>query len=749
MENNKYEKETFNIYGMHCAACASAIESTLSKEKGVKEANVNYGTEKLVIEFDDKIINPDKIRKIIKQLDYDADIDNMDERTQINLENSKEKNIIKLRNTFIINLLLSIPIIYLEMGMMVGLAVPKFIEAYVFPIQFILATLVILNSLEIWVSGFKKMVKLAPNMDTLIFIATAVAYFYSIVVSIFIFMNMTMDHHIYFEVASFILVFISLGKYLESITKGRATQAIKKLIGLQPKDATIIKDGISTKIPISKLKEGDIVLVKPGEKIPADGIVIDGYTAIDEKVITGESIPVEKQIGDQVIGATINKTGAIKIEITRVGKDTLLGQIIKTVNEAIGSKAPIQLLADKVSLYFVPTVILIALASVFYWMFVGQSLSFSLSIFVAVLIIACPCALGLATPSAVMMGTGIAAKNGILIKNGKALEVAKDINIVVFDKTGTLTRGEPSVTDVVELKAGISIEDIIQISASVENNSEHPLALAIVNEAKNRDINLLNAKDFQAVPGSGVLAIINGQEIAIGTRKLMNDHNIDISLLEEEMAIFENQGKTTIILSSNKEPIGLIAIADTLKEFSIDAVEYIHKMGKKVAIISGDNKRVAESIANIVGVDTVLSEVLPHEKSLEIKRLQEEGNVVAMVGDGINDAPALAQADLGIALGSGSDIAMETGEIVLIKNDLRDVVLAIEISKYTFKKIKQNLFWAFLYNVISIPVAAGILYSYTGWLLNPSIAGAAMAFSSVSVVSNSLLMKWYKPKVIS
>ncbi|MFH1392287.1 MAG: copper-translocating P-type ATPase, partial [bacterium] len=570
---------------------------------------------------------------------------------------------------------------------------------------------------------FKNLLRLAPNMDSLIFIGTAVAYFYSLTISILMFLGTKVEANLYYESAALILVFISLGKYLEVMTKGKTSEAIKKLIGLQPKEATIIKDNEEIKIPISEVKVGDIILVKPGEKIPVDGIVIDGYSGVDEKAITGESIPVEKKKDDEVIGATINKTGVLKFRATRVGKDTMLAQIIKIVEEAMGSKAPIQLLADKVSFYFVPSVIGIAIFAFVIWLILGQPFSFALTAFVAVLIIACPCALGLATPTAVMMGTGLAAKQGILIKSSKALEIARNINIVIFDKTGTLTKGEPVVADIAEVSN--SKFNILQIAASVEKNSEHPLAQAIIKKYKGK---LLKVKNFQAIPGQGVSGEINNQHILIGNRKLIkSDIGYDL----------ENQGKTVMLVSIDNQVVGAIAVADTLKEYSKEAVEMLHKMGKKVAIITGDNKRVGQAIAQQVGIDRVLAEVLPQEKSAEIKKLQQEGNIVAMVGDGINDAPALAQADLGIALGSGTDVAMETGEIVLIKDDLRDVIIAINLSKYTLKKIKQNLFWAFCYNIIGIPAAA------LG-LLNPIIAAGAMAFSPVSVVSNSLLMKRYK-----
>jgi Cu+-exporting ATPase len=755
------EKTILNISGMHCASCAANIENALRKEEGIKTANVNFAAEKLYLEFDPIEISIARIQKIIEKLGYKATEETAEEEIHDHHKEAKAQEIQKLKKRFIFALIFSLPIIYMVMGKMLGLPMPKIFEAYGTIIQFVLATTVIVSCFNIWMSGSKNLLRLSPNMDSLIFIGTAVAYFYSLIISVLRFLGTKVEAHLYYESAALILVFISLGKYLEAITKGKTSEAIKKLIGLQPKEATIIKDNEEIKIPISEVKVGDIILVKPGEKIPVDGIVIDGYSGVDEKAITGESIPVEKKKGDEVIGATINKTGVLKFKATRIGKDTMLAQIIKIVEEAMGSKAPIQLLADKVSFYFVPSVIGIAIFAFVVWLLLGQPLAFALTVFVAVLIIACPCALGLATPTAVMMGTGLAAKNGILIKSGKALEIARDVNIVIFDKTGTLTKGEPTVTDILliteipnskfqipnksKIQNSKSQTDLIlQIAASVEKNSEHPLAEAIVKKAKEEKLELFETKNFQAIPGHGVSAEINGKKILFGTRKLMIDNQIDPALVEEKMIALEDQGKTAMILAQDKNIIGIIAVADTLKDYSKEAVEMLHKMGKKVAIITGDNKRVGQAIASQVGIDRVLAEVLPQEKAAEIKKLQSEGNVVAMVGDGINDAPALAQADLGIALGSGTDVAMETGEIVLVKDDLRDVITAIDLSKYTLNKIKQNLFWAFFYNIVGIPIAAGILYPFTGWLLNPAIAAATMAFSSVSVVSNALLMKRYK-----
>lgn len=760
-------KIILKISGMHCASCAVNIENALRKEAGIKSANVNFASEKLYLEFDEKKIDLTKVKKIIEKLGYKSWEETFEEEMKNHYEKAKVEEREKVKKRFFLALIFSLPIIYGAMGEMLRLPMPMFFKKYHPLIQLIFATFVILSSLNIWISGLKNLLRLSPNMDSLIFIGTAVAYFYSLIISVLRLLGTKMEADLYYESSALILVFISLGKYLEAITKGKTSEAIKKLIELQPKEATVIRKDQEIKIPISKIKIGDIILVKPGEKIPVDGLVIDGYSAVDEKLITGESIPVEKKEGDEVIGGTINKTGILKFKATRVGKDTILAQIIKIVEEAMGSKPPIQLLADKVSFYFVPFVIFIAIFSFIVWILLGKPLSFALTIFVSVLIIACPCALGLATPTAVMIGTGLAAKQGILIKNAKALEIARDVNIVIFDKTGTLTKGEPSVTDVIpvrkfpissfQLSNNSEIQNlksqtdfILQLAASLEKNSEHPLAEAIVKKAKEKNLDLFEVEKFQAIPGHGVMGEIKNKnskvKILLGTRKLMLDNGINPAFIEERLMSLEKQGKTTIILAHDKEIVGIIALADTLKDYAKETVTNLHKMGKKVAILTGDNKRVGEAIAQQLGIDKVLAEVLPQEKSTEIKKLQREGNIVAMVGDGINDAPALAQADLGIVLGSGADVAIETGEIILINDDLRNVVNAIKVSKYTLDKIKQNLFWAFFYNTVSIPIAAGILYPFSGLLLNPIISAVAMVFSSVSVVLNSLLMKRYQFK---
>jgi len=746
------KKTILKIKGMHCASCVAVIERTLKKEKGIFEVSVNLVSEKANLKFNSGEISLKKIQGIIQKLGYETREEVFGEVTEDKNREKNSQEIKKLRNKFIYSLILGLPLFYLVMGGMIGLPLPVISLKTNIVIQFVITTAIMVLNSNIYISGLKKLIQRNPNMDSLVETGTLAAYFYSLAISINAWLQpeAVKELHLYFESAAFILVFISLGKYLEVLTKGKTSEAIKKLIGLQPKEATVIKDGQEIKIPISEVEVNDIVLVKPGEKIPVDGVVLDGYSGVDEKAITGESIPVEKKKGDEVIGATLNKTGVLKFRATKVGKDTMLAQIIRIVEEATGSKAPIQLLVDRISFYFVPAVIGIAVLVFIVWILLGYSFVFALTVFVSVLIIACPCALGLATPTAVMMGTGLAAQNGILIKSSKALEMAQKVNMVVFDKTGTLTKGEPDVTDIVELSNGKF--NVLQIAASIEKNSEHPLAQSIVNKAEEENLELFGIQDFKAIPGKGVIGNFGNRnqklKVLLGNKRLMKDNEIVIEgKSNEEIIRLENEGKTVMLLVLSQELVGIIAVADILKENSKEAVEILHRMGKKVAIITGDNERVAMAIAKKIGVDRVLAEVLPREKAAEIKKLQKQGNIVAMVGDGINDAPALAQADLGIALGSGTDIAMETGEIVLIKDDLRDVITAIDLSKYTLKKIKQNLFWAFIYNSIGIPIAAGVLYPITGWLLSPIIAAAAMAFSSVSVVSNSLLMRRYKPKI--
>lgn len=750
------KKTSLQITGMHCASCSSLIERSLSKHPGVTSANVNYATNKAQVTFNENEVTEDDLIDVVAKQGYGAMSDHQmkngmkhgsseHDHHSISIDPQQE-HLKSVKNIFVQSLLFGIPLFYISMGEMIGLPQPKITLIANLTIQFFLTTIILIVNKGVFTSGIKKLITRTPNMDSLITTGTLAAYLYSVVI-FFQLLNRPMDmnaEHVYFESAGLILAFIALGKYLEELTKGRTSQAIKKLIGLQAKTALVIKNGKEIVTPIEKLVVSDMIKIKPGEKIPTDGEIIDGHSAVDEKMLTGESIPVEKKKGDLVIGATINKTGTLTIKATKVGEDTMLSQIVKTVEEAIGSKAPIQLLADTVSFYFVPGVFIIAIATFFIWLALGQSFVFALTAFVSVLIIACPCSLGLATPTAVMMGTGLAAQNGILMKNSKALETANKIDVFVFDKTGTLTIGEPQVTDVIGIEG--DEKTVLGLAASIEQHSEHPLAEAVVNSARKRKIKLKNTTNFENLAGQGVTAKLDGKSLLLGNRSMMNDHKIKFNKIEENIQELESQGKTTVILANDKKIIGLIAIADVLKKETPEAITKLKKMGKQVWMLTGDNKRVAEAIAKDLHLDGLLSDVLPHQKAEKIKQLQNKEGKVAMVGDGINDAPALAQADLGIAMASGTDIAMETGDIVLIKNNLNSVINAIDLSKYSLNKIKQNLFWAFFYNSVGIPIAAGILYPMTGMLLNPAVAALAMAFSSVSVVSNSLLMKFYKTK---
>ncbi|PIS15911.1 copper-translocating P-type ATPase [Candidatus Roizmanbacteria bacterium CG09_land_8_20_14_0_10_41_9] len=728
-------KHLLRIQGMHCQSCASLIERKLNTTSGIKNASVNYASGKVLFEHDEQVIEIDKIKKIVADLGYGTEeVDH----THVHPGGGVSQN----WKTFFLSLLFGIPLIYLSMGPMINLPQPAFSQGVIITIQFFIATMVIYLNKSIYESGISGFIRKAPNMDSLIVLGTLSAYLYSIYVGITTILfpsGQTMGLSLYFESSVLILIFISLGKYLEALTKGKTSAAIKKLIGLQPKEAILYQNGKEEKIPISEVKVNDIFIVKPGATIPVDAIVMDGESAVDEKFVTGESIPVEKKKDDTVIGGTINTNSVLICKATKVGDETMLSQIIKIVEEAMGSKAPIQLLADRVSFYFVPAVLVLAFISFLSWSVAGYSFSFALNAFLSVLIIACPCALGLATPTAVMVGTGLAAENGILIKSGKALEIADKINTMVFDKTGTLTKGEPVVTDEISLDYE---SNLMRIAYSLEKNSNHPLASAIVKKALEKNTKADRVFHFQEVSGKGVMALLDGARIVLGTERFMIQHGIDVAgRVQENKNSLQDAGKTVVFIARNNEIIGIVGIADVVKEEAKDVIAKLKQMNIRVAMITGDTTRVGETIGKSLGIDTILSEVLPQEKSDEIKKLQKNGGVVAMVGDGINDAPALAVADLGIALGSGTDVAIETGEIILLKNNLWDVIKAIELSSYTLKKIKQNLFWAFFYNVVGIPVAAGVLYPVTRWLLNPALAAAAMAFSSVSVVTNALLMK--------
>jgi Cu+-exporting ATPase len=651
----------------------------------------------------------------------------------------KEDEIKYWRKRLIVAAVFGLPLIYLAMAEWLGLPAPALSHYAMALTQFLLATPIMLASWSFFENGLPALLRRTPNMDTLIAVGTITAYFYSVVVGVYAFLGQNIGE-LYFEIAGILLLFLILGQYLEVVTKGKTGEAIKKLLGLQAKTALVIRKGKEAEIPIDDVKVGDLVIVKPGGKIPVDGIVVEGHSSVDESMITGESIPVEKKKGDTVVGATLNKTGSFTFKATKVGKDTVLAHIVKLVEEAQASKAPIQQLADKVSYYVVPAVIGVAVLSFLTWTLLGYNVSFSLMSFVAVLIIACPCAIGLATPTAIMVGTGLGAQRGILFKNAAAIQATREIDIVVFDKTGTLTKGEPSLTDVVQL-GDHKPSQILQLAAALEKKSEHPLAEAILNAAAKKGT-IPPVMSFKSVSGKGVQGIVAGKHVKLGNRAMM--HGIDAKKAEAQLRRLEDQGKTAMLVAVGKDIVGVLGVADTLKDYSKAAVEELQSLGKKVVLLTGDNQRTASAIAKHVGITDVVAQVLPDEKVDKIKELQRAGKV-AMVGDGINDAPALTQADVGIAIGSGTDVAIESADVVLIKEDLRDVVIAMNISKHTIRKIKQNLFWAFIYNAVGIPIAAGVLYPWTGWLLNPIIAGAAMAASSISVVSNSLLMKRFQP----
>ena len=732
------------VIGMDNPHCVSTVGGALDRLKGIVSKELLV-TEKAVVVYDPLRVTPQKIKETIKAVGYEP----VEEAAKDAEKEAREKEIRSTRNKFILSLILSLPLLYFAMASPLKLPIHSFIEENMPIIQILLTTPIMLAGHQFFTRGFSAVFRTrTATMDTLVAIGTGTAYVYSLVISILIWQGNTgygMEN-LYYEIAGILIAFILLGRYLEAVAKGKTSEAIKKLIGLQAKTAIVIRKNKEVEIPIEEVTVGDIIVVKPGQKIPVDGIITEGHSSVDESMITGESIPVEKVNGDKIIGATINKTGSFKFKATKIGSDTMLAQIIKLVEEAQGSKAPIQALADKISAYFVPAVVMIAIISFLTWYLLGFGFAFSLTIFVAVLIIACPCALGLATPTAVMVGTGLGAEHGILIKNAAALQKAHQLDSIVFDKTGTLTKGKPVVTDIVRLDKADE-KEILMLGAIIEKRSEHPLGEAIVNGAKERKIKIPDAQSFNSITGKGVEAMYNGKILYLGNRRMMAEKKIKIDSYEGRIQKLEHEGKTVMVIAEDKKAIGLIAVADTLKEYSKEAVKALQDMGKDVIMITGDNKRTGEAIGKQLGMTRVLSEVLPEDKAKEIKKLQQGGKKVAMVGDGINDAPALTQADIGIAIGSGTDIAIEAGEIVLIKEDLRDVVTTIDLSRYAMKKIKQNLFWAFFYNTIGIPVAAGILYPFTGWLLSPIIAGAAMAFSSVSVVTNSLTMRRYKPKI--
>lgn len=748
--------QTFEIEGMTCASCVQAIEKSVGKVAGVDDVAVNLATEKMNVSYDEDAITAGDIIKAVQDAGYQAAVESTNTSVADDTD-KKQKQMKDLWIRFVGSAIFTVPLLYIAMGPMLpfgGLPLPEFLDPMQHTITFAATQLaltlpVIYLGRSFYTVGFKSLFKGHPNMDSLIAIGTTAALLQGIVMTALLAIGRVEVHHghpdLYFESAAVILTLITLGKYLEAVSKGKTSDAIKKLMGLAPKTARVIRNEEEKEISIDEVMTDDIVVVRPGDKIPVDGVLVEGSSAVDESMITGESIPIEKNTGDNVVGASINKNGSFRFKATKVGKDTTLSQIIKLVEDAQGSKAPIAKLADKVSGVFVPIVIGLAVLSGLAWFFLGQeSWVFALTITISVLVIACPCALGLATPTAIMVGTGKGAENGVLIKSGDALEEAQKVQTIVFDKTGTITEGKPIVTDIVNYN-GYQKEEVLSLAAASETGSEHPLGEAIVESAKERKLKLQAVKDFQSIPGHGIQVMVDNQTILLGNKKLMTENEVAMLDAQEVSDRLAGEGKTPMFIAADSQLIGIVAVADTIKENSIAAIDKLHSMGLQVAMITGDNKRTAEAIAKQVGIDRVFSEVLPEDKANEVQNLQNEGLHVAMVGDGINDAPALAQSNVGVAIGSGTDVAIESADIVLMRSDLMDVPTAVELSRATIKNIKQNLFWAFAYNTIGIPVAMGVLLLFGGPLLNPMFAGAAMSLSSVSVLLNALRLKGFKP----
>lgn len=730
-------KKSYSIIGMHCASCVRVTERALKKTPGVSNAVVNLATQKASVTFDFDICKPNDLADSVAKTGYVLNIDASEE----DIQKEKNRQMQNLRNKVVVSLGLGVLILW---GSFPGLmdTAPGFLRN--FYIQLILATPVqFWAGLEFYRATIPALKNRTANMDTLVVLGTTVAYSYSVFVTFFpkIIMELGMEIMPYFDVTVIVIGLILLGRYFEVKAKAGTSMAIKKLIGLQAKTARVIRGEKEVDISIEMVMAGDVIRVRPGEKIPVDGQILSGESSIDESMITGESLPVEKKKGDIVVGSTINKLGTFTYRATRIGADTMLAQIVKLVEEAQGSKAPIQRLADVVSSYFVPIVMMLAFLTFGLWYIFGPQPTFLFAMLntVAVLIIACPCAMGLATPTAIMVGTGKGAQNGILIRDAQSLETANKINTVVFDKTGTLTKGKPEVTDIISV-ANLSENEIISMAGSIEKGSEHSLADAIVNEAIIRKVRLDSVSKFKAISGYGVEGYIGKKHVKLGNRKLMNRESILYKEVDKKIGELESEGKTVMMIVSDKKLVGIIAVADTVKDSARNGIEELQKKGIEVIMITGDNSRTATAIANILGISRVLSEVLPEEKESEIRKLQAEGKIVAMVGDGINDAPALAAADIGIAMGTGTDVAIEAADITLINKDLRSVVAAIDLSHKTMRTIKLNLFWAFGYNVVLIPVAMGVLFPFFGILLSPIFASVAMASSSISVVSNSLLL---------
>lgn len=751
-------KQKFDVTGMTCSACSAHVEKSVSKLEGVQCVNVNLLQNSMVVEYDDNALGTTDIIHAVESGGYGASVQG-ENKTQEAPKNVAAEEMHHMKRRLIASFCFLIPLFYISMGHMMGAPLPAILlgdeNVMIFALtQLFLTIPVLIINKKYYVVGFKALWNKAPNMDSLIALGSAASVVYSVfaIYSVAYAMGhgdlMTAHHYgmeLYFESAAMILTLITVGKYMETRSKGKTSEAISKLMDLAPKTATVLRGGVEQEIPVEEVVTGDTIIVKPGQRIPVDGKIIEGFSAVDESAITGESIPVEKQVGDTVIGATVNKSGYFRMTATRVGKDTTLSQIIALVEEAGASKAPIAKLADKVSGVFVPVVITIAVLAAVIWFVAGnQPFSFALSIGIAVLVISCPCALGLATPTAIMVGTGKGAEYGILVKSAESLEIAHQVQTVVLDKTGTLTEGKPVVTDVV-LAKGILRNRLLKQAAAVEALSEHPLAEAIVAYAKEKEVAFEKAENLTATAGQGVEADVAGKHILAGNLKMMQERGIQLGEWEAKAVDLAEAGKTPLFFAENETFLGIVALADTLKPTSKAAVDAFHQMGIEVVMLTGDNKRTAEAIAKELDIQ-VIAEVLPQDKEREVRRLQEQGKKVAMIGDGINDAPALMRADVGVAIGAGTDVAMESADIILMKSDLMDAVTAIELSHATIRNIKENLFWAFFYNACGIPLAAGVFYPLLEWKLNPMFAAAAMSFSSAFVVGNALRLRLFRPK---
>jgi Cu+-exporting ATPase len=753
------KKEKFTVTGMTCSACSAAVERAVGQVQGVSSVNVNLLANSMVVEYDEGVLQPSSIIAAVSDAGYSASLAGQSPaQTQSGKVSQIEDEIAHMKRRVVISLVFMVILMYVAMGPMLGLPVPAFLlglenAGTMALVQLLLTLPVLYVNRQYFQMGLKTLWKRSPNMDSLIAIGSGAAVLYGVFALFRIVYGLghgqldlvaRYSHDLYFESASMILTLITLGKFLEARSKGRTSDAIAKLMDLAPKTATVIRSGQEVEIPVAELVVGDIIVIRPGESIPVDGVIVEGSSAIDESAITGESIPVAKTVGDQVISATLNKAGSFKFEATRIGEDTTLAQIIRLVEEAGASKAPIAKLADKISAVFVPVVIAIALVSFGVWLLLGYSFEFALTTAVAVLVISCPCALGLATPVAIMVGTGQGALHGVLIKSAEALETAHSVDTVVLDKTGTITEGKPQVTDVIPA-AEVTAAELLRIGASLERPSEHPLAEAIVAKANQEGLELASVEEFLAVPGRGIQAKLGETTYLAGNLAFMQEHGIALGELEAQADKLAEQGKTPMYFADAHRVLGIIAAADVVKPSSRQAIAELRELGLEVAMLTGDNRRTAEAIRRELNLGAVLAEVLPEDKEREIRRLQEEGKTVAMVGDGINDAPALTRAHVGIAIGAGTDVALESADIVLVKNDLRDVVTAIKLSRATLRNIKQNLFWAFFYNSLGIPLAAGLFYPLLGWRLSPMYAAAAMSLSSIFVVTNALRLRRFAP----